>query len=30
MFDHVLEINPEKMIGLQAEILGTSDTHVDS
>jgi len=30
MFDHVLEINPEKMICLQAEILGTSDIQVDS
>lgn len=30
MFDHVLEIDPEKVIRLQDEILGTSDTHVDS
>lgn len=30
MFDHVLEIDPEKVIRLQAEILGTSDTQVDS
>jgi hypothetical protein len=30
MFDHVLEIDPEKVVRLQDEILGTSDTQVDS
>jgi len=30
MFDHVLEIDPEKVVRLQDEILGTTDTQVDS
>lgn len=29
MFDHVLEIDPEKVMRLQSEILGTTDTQVN-